>query len=437
MVKTEISVELYDQTLLADVKGRLDTIGAQELEKDINSSLSEQILCVVINMSLTDYISSAGLRVILSINKKLMKSGGSVALSNLNRYCASVLDMAGFKNILPIFDSSALALNYCEQISSERAIIANWHNLPSEEVGIGSMVFIAGAEDAGAIEILGNVDDVLYSKITLNHLASKRFSKTEYSIGLGGLGDKVEDYFPIMGEMMTIGGTMVWLPTDGNDVPDFFIPQYDTGGVTVRTTFNASITGKFNEYIYFESASEGGCTLTELYRVLFNSAKQRRSDFKGVIGVAMMADMAAVYASGVKKSPILDNVPSNGQMIVHSSNIAVWFDIDTTPRHRDATVLICGIGADLTMDLSAYDDKELKSVFYLHPANIGGKTEMLHNHGVIFSPIPMTEKPVNFEAEIKNVINKGDFIDMRHLLDISTIKKAFIGLSYTQKFVRE
>ncbi|MEO5361527.1 MAG: STAS domain-containing protein [Nitrospirota bacterium] len=437
MIKTEITIESYDQTLIAGVRGRLDALGAQELEKAINSALSEQILCVVINMSFSDYISSAGLRVIQSINKKLMKSGGSAALSNLNNYCSKVTDMAGFNKLLPIFDSSKEALTYCGRIASEKAILTNWHKLPKKDVVVGSMVFIDGSEDTGAIEILGNVDDVLYSKITLNHLASKRFSKTEYSIGLGGLGDKVQDYFPVMGEMMTIGGTMIWLPTDGNDIPDFLIPQYDTGEVTVRTTFNVSIIGNFNDYIYFESNIEGGCTLTELYRALFNVTKERRQDFKGVIGVAMRAEMAAIFASGVKKSPISDNSPSNGQMIVHASNISEWFDIDTTPRHTDTTALICGLGADLTMDLSAYNEKELKSVFYLHPANLGGKTEMLHNHGVIFSPIPMAGKIANFEAEIKNVINKSDFIDMRHLLDISTVTKAFIGLSYTQRFVRD
>jgi hypothetical protein len=55
---------------------------------------------------------------------------------------------------------------------------------------------------------MGDVKDVLYSRVSVDHLCSKKFSETEYSIGLGGLGNQLEDTSRIMGEMMTIGGTM-------------------------------------------------------------------------------------------------------------------------------------------------------------------------------------------------------------------------------------
>ena len=47
------------------------------------------------------------------------------------------------------------------------------------------------------------------ARVTPAHVFSKTFSEKAYSIGLGGLGDKLDDYFTLMGEMITIGGTMV------------------------------------------------------------------------------------------------------------------------------------------------------------------------------------------------------------------------------------
>ena len=48
---------------------------------------------------------------------------------------------------------------------------------------------------------------------------------------------------------MTIGGTMVWLPTDGNDTPDFLSPKKDTGEIVIYTGVNAALEGEFNDVV--------------------------------------------------------------------------------------------------------------------------------------------------------------------------------------------
>jgi len=344
--------------------------------------------------------------------------------------------MAGFSQIFPLFDSSGQALAFCNQVIQEKFYVEHWDKLETINLDCGTLRILPASNDQGAIEILGHVKDVLYAQVTVAHLCSKRFSETEYSIGLGGLGDRIDDYFQIMGEMITIGGTMVWLPTDGHDTPDFLIPKTDTGEVTLRTVFNASIAGHFNELIFFDSSEEKGTTIDTLYRELFRVSKHRRDDYKGVLALAMRTQMSSVFGSGVKKSPIAEFAPRNGEMLMSPANFDEWFDVDSEPRHADVTCLICGLGADLTCDLSSYDESELNSVFYLHPANTSDKTELLHNHAVIFTELPMLERLVNLEKEIGAVVEEGDFIDMRHLLDRSALKRAFIGVSYIQEFRR-
>ena len=166
----------------------------------------------------------------------------------------------------------------------------------------------------------------------------------------------------------------------------------------------------------------------------FDLSKERRKDFKGILGLAMRVQIGKTFGTGIAHSPIESNAPTNGEMIVHPSNFDAWFEIDTEPRHTNITGLICGIGADLSADLSGYNEKLLNCVFYLNPANTGGKSEMLHNHTVIFDELPFPEKPVNIEKEIRAAVEEGDFIDMRHLLDNSTITKAIIGVNYIQSF---
>ncbi len=430
----EFNLHKQDQTLIIDLQGRLSGFESGELQKFVESGIDQETLCIIFDMTKVDYLSSAGLRILLAFYKSLKKIGGTIALVGLQPYCQNVLDMAGFTAAFPIFDTLGTALNFGADVINEKYCREHWSELESFNVDSGTLKFLPGSNDKGAIEVMGDVKNVLYSRITESHLCSKLFSKTEYSIGLGGLGDRVEDYLPIMGEMMTIGGTMVWLPTDGYDTPDFLIPHADTGQVTLRTGFNVSLSGSFNELAWFESTIEGGTSISTLYHELFRLSKQRRADYKGVLGLAMVAQMDAVFGSGIKKSPLLKWAPADGEMVTHPSHSPSWFDFDEVPRHSGVTGLLCGIGADLTADLSQYDQDQLNSVFYLNPANVGGHDEMLHNHAVVFTELPLEAPVVNLEQEIKRVIEAGEFLDMRHLLDSSRIRRACVGIIYVQEF---
>ncbi len=414
--------------------GRLDAYGSKNLQQEIDSAITPQTVCAVIDMAFVEYLSSAGLRVFVSLAKKIQGANGLFGICNVPTYSRQVLNISGFGESFPEFSSLGEAHRRCEVFVRDSQMLSAWDQLETASLPIGEFRFIPGHESPGAIEVLGSIEDVLHSRVTVNHLCSKKFSDTEYSLGLGGLGDRVEDYFSIMGEMMTVGGTMVWLPTDGHDTADFLIPRKDHGEVTLRTGFNASISGEFNEMIYFKSADPNGTTITDLYRAIFDQAKDRRTDYLGALGLAMRAEMGNVFGCGIRKSPVTQHAPANGEMVTHPSNFGTWFETDAQPRYQNVTGLLCGCGIDLTTDLAAFDHAQMGLAFYVNPANPGAANQQLHNHAVFFSPLPMPDKAVSVEREIERVVNTGDFMDMRHLLDASTVKSAIIGVSYTQTF---
>jgi anti-anti-sigma factor len=417
---------------LACLQGRLDGTGADELGRYLEGASPPEGESLVLDLTKVVYLSSAGLRVIVATSRKLRRAGGTLALAGLQPYCRNVLEIVGVSETVHVFDTVPEAVAFCQRHRSQP-------DRPQEtlQLACGRLTITPAAPTAAAIEVLGDVRDVLHARITPAHLCSKRFSETEYSIGLGGLGDRLQDYFPLMGEMITVGGTMVWLPTDGHDKPDFLIPRNDTGQITLRTAFNVVIAGGFNEFMSFESAAAEGTPMDVLYRALFDQAHQRRRDYRGAIGLAMRAQMGAVWGAGIKRSPIQGYAPPNHELINHPTNVAQWFDFDAAPRHGGATALICGVGADLTKDLSTYEQEELNSVFYLNPAQPPNTRELLHNHAVLFSPLPFSEPSASLEDEIKRVVDEGDFIDMRHLLDRSTVRQALLGVSYIQSFRRD
>ena len=78
--------------------GRLDTTTAPELEAEIKSSL-DGVTEFVLDFEALEYVSSAGLRVIL-MAQKLMKKQGSMVLINVNADIMEVFDITGFSDIL-------------------------------------------------------------------------------------------------------------------------------------------------------------------------------------------------------------------------------------------------------------------------------------------------------------------------------------------------
>ncbi|MBU4199866.1 MAG: STAS domain-containing protein [Verrucomicrobia bacterium] len=429
-----VVTQLNNQRLDITLQGRMDAYACGEAQKILDPAVTADVVFAVADMAGVDYLSSAGLRLLLGLSKKLRPNGGALIIAGAREYCRKVMDLAGFADTFPMFDAVEPARAFCDQTLREKQSLDRWDQLECLDLEWGRVRVLPGSGDPGAAEILGDVKDVLYARITPAHLCSKRFMETEYSIGLGGLGDRLEDYLPLMGEMITIGGTMVWLPTDGHDTPDFLIPKSDRGQVTLHTGFNVTLAGKFNEFMMYESRDPAGATMTQLYRDLFHSARHRRPDFKGALALSLRAQMGTVYGSGIKKSPILEFAPANGEMVIHASNVKEWFDFDAVPRQSQVTGLIFGVGADLTADLSAYDQAQFNRVFYLNPANTGGRNEMLHNHAVIFNEQPLAERAGSLSREIEAVVDNGEFLDMRHLLDSSTITRAFLGISYIQEF---
>ena len=88
---TELSIAL---------EGRLDTMTSPELEEELRKSL-DGVTKLTFDFSKLDYISSAGLRVLLSAHKT-MSSQGQMAVTHVNEVVQEVFEVTGFTDILTI-----------------------------------------------------------------------------------------------------------------------------------------------------------------------------------------------------------------------------------------------------------------------------------------------------------------------------------------------
>ena len=95
-----ISKQQNGSALTLALEGRLDTTTSPELEKELKASLNGAD-SLVLDFSKLEYISSAGLRVLLSAHKQMSAKGG-MKVTNVNEIVREVFDVTGFADILTV-----------------------------------------------------------------------------------------------------------------------------------------------------------------------------------------------------------------------------------------------------------------------------------------------------------------------------------------------
>lgn len=95
-----IEKKLNGTELTIALTGRMDTVTAPQLEAELKDCLNG-VNSLRFDFSALDYLSSAGLRVLLAVQKRMNKQG-SMTLCNVNETIAEIFEVTGFSDILTI-----------------------------------------------------------------------------------------------------------------------------------------------------------------------------------------------------------------------------------------------------------------------------------------------------------------------------------------------
>jgi len=440
----DISIEDTNCALIVHLSGRIDAYTSQELRDRLSSQVDAGHYRLVLDLDGVDYLSSAGIRVLLALKGKVDERDGDIKLACVQAYPLGVLKISGlltFFSVHETVEEATASFPAVEDVDKEIQV-------ETHQTSIGAFGFVKGDSKPSEIRVTGSNLDFLYARCSKESIISESLPNIKYSLGIGALGEKADDYINRLGELMIIGGTVVWVPTDGTNIPDYLIPKEDVQEVKVHTPFNIILDGVFNEVARFEASNREGASIRDIYQNLFELSRKRIDGFRGVLGLVMRADVGSVFGAGIKRSPIVENAPENAELITHQDNIKDWLNFQVEPEHENTTALVVGVGLEPDSD---FETSLLQSIFYIPPktsrsrlfsiSNQGRSKRrdraILHNHAAIFKFLPEAHSGYRVENEIANVIKNGEFVGMEHLMDNSIFKKGIMGLSYVQKIVHE
>lgn len=97
----EIEIKHGTETVIC-LSGQLDTLSSPDLEKEITNILEGNAQNVVLDGRILTYISSAGLRLLLILQKKMSQKGGTFVLRNIQDSIMEIFKITGFSSFLTI-----------------------------------------------------------------------------------------------------------------------------------------------------------------------------------------------------------------------------------------------------------------------------------------------------------------------------------------------
>lgn len=98
----EIKKTNHEGTVTLSLSGRLDTLTSGRLGEEIEKVFQEGKANLILDFETLDYISSAGLRILLMAQKKVNETGTEMIIINTNENVREVFEMTGFTSILNI-----------------------------------------------------------------------------------------------------------------------------------------------------------------------------------------------------------------------------------------------------------------------------------------------------------------------------------------------
>jgi len=104
--RTEVDINetTSGNVVVISMAGRFDAYAAADAERKLDSLISGNQVNLVIDLARLDYVSSSGLRVLLTSLKKVRKQQGDIRLAALQPYVREVFDIAGFSQLFKMFD---------------------------------------------------------------------------------------------------------------------------------------------------------------------------------------------------------------------------------------------------------------------------------------------------------------------------------------------
>lgn len=317
----EISREQSVDLVILTLRGRLDANWSGHVETALSEVVRSGEHRLHLDMSGVDYLSSAGVRVLLSCFKQLRAINGLFGVVSPSEPVRSVLDLSGLGMLI----ATAIAPGNLEEDGASSLESGNARH----------RVFALGGEGM-RVELVGEAS-LLQTGVIGDPQPLRRFGGEHFAIGVGALGGADSAQMTRAGEFLASAGVAAFQPADGSSRADFLVSE----GALVpegRLLLGLCAEGSFSSLVRFE-AKEASRTvgMCELATTALNESGAEAALFVAV------TETSGLVGASLRQSPAISD--AGGDPRFAFPGIRDWLSFTSERAHRDSTSLIVGFVA--------------------------------------------------------------------------------------------
>jgi len=374
------------------LKGRLDAIWSDHVGRALADCVRAGQHVLALDMAEVDYISSAGIRILMIYTRQLKAIHGGLAVINASENVRRVLQLAGLDALLQVGAGPAAAPVPAAGQSSRQLVLS--------QPGTTAEVYELDLKATLRVDWPGDATAWLAGRAPPAEYAPVAFPVRTLGLGLGALGAGEASAGERLGEFLAAGGAAVCQPADGTHKPDYMLLQ---GSLTptVQVAYGLVGRGGFGRLLRFDKGPEQ--TSVPLSAVVQACLAAVGSD---AVGLVMVAETAALVGAALQKTP---GHPAADQAhgIFAFPDVRDWLSFTAEAALANTTSLIVGLAASAARGASLRLLKPLVRSGTLHG----------HFHAAAFPYRPLRKGRVELAATVGLLFESEQVLGLLHLLN--------------------
>src|SRR5438093_5739138 len=274
------------ETLELRLRGRLDASWADHVGKAIDDAIRAGSHQIELNFAQVDYLSSAGLRLLLKYHKQLKAVHGRLAITQPSGGAYAILKMAGFAELMITASAAvvpALAKAEPSRVEKRGAIFQVFDQAPGAQL---------------QCSLIGQPEKFFNGGFQATDCVNVALPSGTFGLGLGAFGSGFDDCRERFGEFIAVAGTAATLPTDGSNVPDFVVTE-EALVPEVKVLYALVGKGQFAQMMRFDAKAEppGVIGLSDLVETTLEISGAE------VAGFAILTETSGMVGAALRRSP--------------------------------------------------------------------------------------------------------------------------------------
>jgi len=396
----ECRFERTDADAVFILDGRIDASGSIRLDTGVKEHLDPSDRAVIFDMAGVSYLSSAGIRVFVGLEKTLRGRDGHLLLCSVQPAVLKVLEITGFDRVFTLCSTREDAMRRCHLACPAEA------GSGTKDTSRTRFSVESFPDHRAVLKITGNAEKICTDLLTPDDLVPRIVTPGEYSLGIGSTGESAAESFPDRGMLMTTGNAIFWKPFQSSDPPDFLIPKKDAPRILINCAFSLAADDTFHEILVAEPVSPDGISLSDLFSDILTHAKETRNDCPPIMSIILYAGISTKAGTPAPGTP--EKSP---------------------PVNVERTLVAFGICIDTGADLSAYDRDTLDAILFQKGPGPGEKDLFLYQSGLVFdTPPAFTTRDIT--RLVASIAAQEPCTDLVLLSPETMLFKAVLGVSY-------